>query len=118
MGTTSRLLALLVIGTFVTSFVAAGHGVGPIGLLLVIGWGYWTPVLVLAWTSIVALFAGCLFYGRNARGFIFVGATLASVAWIAFLFMSDSALSTVVFSSHFLVAIILLFRHLYVHRPG
>jgi len=104
------------IGTFVTSFVAVGHGVAPIGFFLLMGWGFWTPILIVAWTAIGVLIAGCLIPGQKSWVFLLAGSILSSLVWVWFLLQSDSVLSTIIFSSHFLIVTAFLFRHLFVHR--
>jgi hypothetical protein len=51
------LRSMLMIGGFAIAMIGGGHGVGPIGLLLVYGsYSAWGPAIVLAWSSIIAVF--------------------------------------------------------------
>lgn len=112
----SRLLALLVIGTFLTSLVAAGHGVLPVGVLLVFFWGYWSIINVLAWLGMLFLILGCVLPGRAAWRMMLFGAILLTGAWLSFLSLSEPMFSSIVFSLHFLVSVIFLFKNLFLHR--
>lgn len=117
METVQRILGLIVIGTFTTSLVVAGHGVAPIGLIMIIGWEYWLTVSVMAWAAIAILVVGCLTSGRRAWGFMLAGAILVSLAWLAFLLQSDAILTTIIFSAHFLAGTLIFVYYLFKHRP-
>ncbi len=128
--TTLKLLSLFVILAFTTSLTAIGHGVVPIGLVLV--WSMtgllsgprdtvdlvWVSIVAISWGAIFVLAAGCFMRGRWASRFILSGAILCSLAWAAFLYQSEAADTTFVFSVHFLFADVLLFRYLLLHLPN
>jgi len=48
-------LATILLVTYSIAFIAAGHGFGPLALLLVIGASDWLKPQVLGWASIVGL---------------------------------------------------------------
>ena len=92
-----------IVGTYLCSGIAAGHGVGPVGLLLVFGWEYWSLPVLLGWIGIALLIDGKLFNSlRLCRQF---GVASISVSWVIFLWKSDMLLSTIIFLIPFLICL-------------
>jgi hypothetical protein len=113
-----RLHALLVVGAFLTSIVVAGHGMGPIGLLLVLGWEAWLLPVLTGWATLIVLTIGCLSTGTRSRGLIAVGAVLTIVAWLACVRQADAVAETIRWSSHYLIAVVTFLVRLAVAREG
>ena len=100
----SKWKSILIVVTFVTSLIAAGHGIAPVGLVLVFGESIWLPLVIPAWSAIVILTGGLFVRGRPYRLSLLAGTIIAVLAWVVALVMSDSIFSTTLFSLHFLAA--------------
>ena len=90
------------IAAFAVALVAAGHGLGPIGLLLVLGWGYWTAPVVVGWAAILLLVVGRA--GSSSTGSILhrLGGILSLASWALFLSMAEVPSVTMVTSIPYL----------------
>ncbi len=58
------LIDLAVMGGFGTAMIAAGHGVGPAGLLMFLGQGDWHTPMAVAWSGVAVLMALALVPNR------------------------------------------------------
>jgi hypothetical protein len=76
-----------IIVTYLGSMVAAGHGVIPVALLLILGWEFWFIPVLLGWIGIVFLLGGKLFDRLKFCRQFGVATILAS--WVIFLWNSD-----------------------------
>ena len=83
----SWLLVIGIIVAYLWSAVAAGHGVGFVGLLLVVGWEYWFTPVSLGWIGIVLLIGGKLF--DRLEFVLHFGVAFIVVSWAIFLWHSD-----------------------------
>ena len=72
------------IATFSICMIAAGHGVGPIGLLLVLGWPAWAAPGVAGWLGIVALVIGRARGGDSGVRLLCAGVVLVALSWGTF----------------------------------
>ena len=98
------------IASFSICMIAAGHGAGPIGLLLVRGWPAWAAPGVTGWLGIVALVFGRGRGGDSGVRILCAGVVLVGVSWILFAMQSTSPGGTVAFSLPYFVATALLVR--------
>jgi hypothetical protein len=100
-----RLLVLL--ATFGSCLIAANHGIGPIALLLVLGWNNeWLLPVMTGWVAIGLLIAGQL-AASSSRVLPIAGAVLLGASWLCFLRGSERWPDTVLFSLPFLGALAL-----------
>src|SRR5436190_21798905 len=67
--------------TFLASVVAAGHGVAPVLLLLVMGWEYWLPHALLGWTGIIVCVVGAYKGGWLGIQLLRTGSVVLVAAW-------------------------------------
>ena len=111
-----RLHALIVVGAFLSALIAAGHGVGPIGLLLVLGWDYWRGPVILGWAAIVVLVVGSLTPGPRAWAITLVGAICTAMSWCAFAVHSEALPATIIYSLPYLLSVAFLFLRMLVPR--
>ena len=103
-GRASWWLILSFIGTFLISQVAAGHGVGPVAMLLVLGWQYWTAAVLTGWTGISLLVASKL-VGTSVAVADF-GALLILASWALFLWQAEVRRINLVTSIPFFAAVL------------
>lgn len=103
-----KWIVILVV-TFLASIVAAGHGVAPIGLLLVLGFGHWLPPITLAYAAIAVVVAGGWLGGRYSAGLLRLGSVLLMVSWGFFQTRSDAFLPSLPLSLPFLGASVAFF---------
>jgi hypothetical protein len=89
----SRRLALTLglIATFALVVIVAGHGVAPLGYLMVWGWGAWTAPDLLAWVAMALLANGGLVApGRPVgHGLLWLGGLASIASWILFIRRSE-----------------------------
>ena len=109
----SRLKPLVVVVAFLTCLIAVGHGVGPLGFLLVIGDFIPSPIRILGFAAVVILLTSALLSGQPAKTAKAVGVVVALIVWVCFLSYSEPAATTILFSLHFLASIALLFSTRY-----
>ena len=100
----SRKWPWAVIATFMASVVAAGHGVGPIGLLLVMGWKHWLPHVILGWLAVFVLGVGSV-TGAHSSTLLRAGSVLVLLAWVLFQSRSEAFLVSLLFSLPFLACL-------------
>ncbi len=74
---------------FSATVIAAGHGVLPAGLLLVLGGGDWDSAIALAWVGILILLVGDWVHESKVSATVgLLGVILVTYAWV--LFVSES----------------------------
>ena len=95
------------VATFAGVVLFAGHGLAPIGLLLVAGWSdTWILAVITGWLSIIVLvFGRALFVDR--RGYLFAGAVLSAGSWALFMLESQNPFASLAFSVPYIAALIL-----------
>ena len=101
----ASVVALALVGSFGVVIVAAGHGAGPIGLLLFLGsFSDWGLHLALGWTGVLSTLAA-LFCSpaRFHVGFAASGLAVLAAAWVLFLTASEGPELTLMTSIPFLV---------------
>ena len=121
----ARVLSVVTAFCLLTSFIAVGHGVAPFGLL--IGWDIaarmsgdggavreFAVVLTLIMLGAFFLLVGSILPRRVAFVVMHIG-IFASIAGFAIaIWVSDPAITTIIFSSHFIGSVfglILLLHH-------
>ena len=102
-------LCLLVL-TFAATLIAAGHGVGPIGLLLALGWEHWFTPVLLGWSSIVVLLAGKIIRGRLSQELLRAGGVLSLVSWVLFSLRAEVLVITLASSLPYLACLAMWFQ--------
>lgn len=103
-------VSIIHLGSFAIVFVVAGHGVAPLGLILVTGkFSVWGFHLTLGWVAVL-LTCVAMFCSGARRHFIFAACGLACVAvsWALFVTITESNGITLVTSIP--LAIFSLFR--------
>jgi hypothetical protein len=87
----ARVMDLLVIATFANVWLAAGHGVAPVGLLLFLGEEDWHRPMAVGWSGIVALAVLPLVLNRWWYNTLVVtaGLSLRTVSLVLFIHKSD-----------------------------
>ena len=98
--------------TFLMSMIAIGHGIGPVGFLLVFGTFTAAPFALAGWLGVSLLLAAAIFPGRPATIMIWTGSGISFVVWLYLLWDSDWN-STILLSVHYFAA---LFYFL-IYRP-
>jgi hypothetical protein len=85
-------LAAILLVTYSSAFIIAGHGALPVALLLV--WGdpdHWLPGRVLGWANIIGLVSVTVFF-RHAPLMLAVGQLTASIflylSWFVFAYLA------------------------------
>jgi hypothetical protein len=87
-----------VIVTFMLSIVAAGHGVAPVGLLLLVGWQAWLPQVLLGWLAVIVLGSSTLVRTTSRVGLAKFGSVLVFLAWAFFQTQSEAFVLTLLYS--------------------
>lgn len=101
---------IVLIGTFSLSVIAAGHGVGPIGLLPALGWNdEWLLQVIFGWVGILVLLLGCALRHRRLWVAQLAG-VLSALSWLLFLAKSELIVESVAFSIPYLAALALWFQ--------
>lgn len=108
---------LAVVATFAIALVAAGHGVAPIGLLLIFGLEKFLVPVVLGWLGIAALVLSAVLHSERAPVLALLGSLLALAAWALFQGASDEPLAGMLGSLPFLVCLGIYSAHLWRLRP-
>jgi len=88
--------------------IGAGHGVGPIGLLMIFGMAEaWAVPMVVGWLSIAALALAALVPQRELYvTVVLLGLTLLVISWWLFISQSSSMVASIVpWSVPFLAAL-------------
>lgn len=105
------LRALVLAVTYLGVMIFAGHGVGPVGLLL---WAGSAPEYMLpmaaGWLGITALVLSVVLPPRYRRAAAWISAALISVSWLAFLAVSEWKLATFATSIPLLAALAWILR--------
>ena len=81
------IIGISLIITYLIAMIAAGHGVGPIGLLLIFGdSSAWGGHIALGWFSIVVMFLLSLPQLKNLRskGLQLLGIVILYISWLSF----------------------------------
>ena len=122
-----KILSSLTGLAFLTSFLVVGHGVAPFGTMLTwfissfLNGETFNPEFVIP--SAVACFAllmllVSLFLSKFAAWLTaLIGGVLCGVAFAGFLLIPETG-ATVIFSLHFLIVEVFLFRYLFLYRPA
>ena len=101
----ASLTAIALVAAFAVVIVAAGHGVGPVGLLLVLGsFSAWGLHMVIGWVGVLLTLAA-LFCSRVRLhvGLAVGGLVFLAVAWVLFLTASEDPGLTLMTATPFLV---------------
>ena len=92
--------------------VAAGHGVGIVGYILVYGAEHWLPASVPAFAGAAALVLGAIASQRRWGVWVnLAGCGLTLLSWLEFASTSEFHLITLVTSTPYLVAVLALVVH-------
>lgn len=98
------MAAVILVATFAIVLVAAGHGVAPIGMLLVIGnFSEWGFPMTLGWVGVLLTFSA-LFSSQSPYHVRLAGCGLVGLAasWLLLLIASEGRIFTFVTSIPFL----------------
>lgn len=101
-------LVIATIITYVCSLVVAGHGVGPVGLLLVLGWEAWAMPVILGWLGMMLLVGGKVF--GNSKILSQIGAVSILVSW-ALILSESEPLINLISSIPFFICLLFWFKH-------
>jgi hypothetical protein len=97
-----NLIALLC--AFAVPIIAAGHGAGPIGLLLFFGaWDAWGSPLNFGWLGIICLGASCFASGRLYLCVAAASLALLGISWVLFYEATESVGLTIATSLPLLI---------------
>ena len=109
---TTRWDPLLIVGTFLTCLVFAGHGLIPLAFLLVAGGLFLTPPGLVGCVAVALLVIAAIVAAQRPRRILtIIGAVLASGVWVTLLLWSDPLLNTAFFSLHFLGSLVYVFLY-------
>jgi hypothetical protein len=99
----SRWAGPVIAVTFITSMITAGHGIAPIGLLLVVLPLAVSPYALVGWIPIFLLLLAALLSGRIATVVVWIGSTISFCGWLWVLVHAEWGM-TILLSTHYLVA--------------
>jgi hypothetical protein len=100
--------ATLLVASFVITVVAAGHGVAPIGLILVFGWNIqWLIPVLLAWLGMGTVVFGRVRTDTVGRRLERLGGLVCLGSWAWFVARSEAPAFTLLSSIPFLATSIL-----------
>jgi hypothetical protein len=94
--------SLGLIVSFSMALIGAGHGVAPLGLLLVWGIGHWFEPVVLGWLAIIVLLTGALVSRWSSLPVLPIGAALLFADWCYFMSLTEGLPLVLVLSAPFL----------------
>ena len=94
---TSRWAGPVIAVTFLTSMIAIGHGIAPLGFLLAVGTSYVTPFALIGWMSVLLLLLGAILSNRAATIVIWIGSATSLAVWL-YLFWDSDWQSTILLS--------------------
>jgi len=112
------LTTLALIATFALVVIVAGHGAGPLGYLMVFGWGAWTAAVLLAWVAVALLASGSLVAvgsWRVGAGLLRLGGLASVASWVVFVRGSELLPFTLATSLPYFACLVALARQL---RPA
>src|SRR5688500_13443611 len=111
----SRWAGLVIALTFLMSMIAIGHGIAPLGFLLVLGTFIAAPFALGGLFSITLLLSAAIFPGRAATIIVWIGSGISFLVWLYLLWDSDWQ-STILLSVHYFAAMFyFLIYHPVVH---
>ncbi len=90
--------------------IAAGHGAGPIGLLLALGWNdEWLFQVIAGWVGVATLVFGRAL-SEHRTWIMHAGAVLSVISWVLFVWKSELKTFSLVSSLPYLATMALWIR--------
>ena len=100
----------ILLSTFAATILFGGHGFGPLGLLLALGWDEWTIPVILGWSGIGVVIAGKLTTGVLGARLLRLGTLTCTVAWTTFVWRSEILPFTLLTSLPFLASAVVAWQ--------
>lgn len=120
-------IGVSVIITYLIAMIAAGHGLGPIGLLLVFGDNAaWEGRIALGWFSVIIMFCLSMPQLKHVRhkGVQLLGIGMLYFSWLSFAsaeahpdWLTTHLLFSVPFQITVLVSTVITIRRMIAHNP-